>query len=78
VELTDGCAREDAGGTYRISAGGATLQGTTQPGGRADVYLRHSAGALELRPGPATLTMQAVTIPGRSLMELHKLRLRRL
>lgn len=78
VELTYGCAPEDAGGAYRITAGGAKLEGATQPAGRAGVYLRRTAGTLELRAGPSTLSMQAVTIPGRSLMELHKLRLRRL
>ncbi len=36
------------------------------------------AGIPDLIQGLATLTMEALAIPGRSLMELHKVRLRRL
>jgi arylsulfatase A-like enzyme len=78
VELTYGCAAEDAGGRYRLSVGSAVLEGAAEAGGRENVYVRHSAGVLRLPAGEGALVMEAVTVPGRTLMELHKIRLRRL
>jgi hypothetical protein len=77
VEVTYGCDPADAGGRYRLTAGSARLEAVTEPGGRSGVYVRRTAGTLRLEKGPATLTMEAVSIPGKVLMELHKLRLRR-
>jgi arylsulfatase A-like enzyme len=77
VELTYGCDPPDAGGRYRISAGAARLDGLTEAGGRKDVYLRRTVGVLDLPKGETTLTLEAVSIPGRSLMELHRVRLLR-
>jgi arylsulfatase A len=76
VELTYGCPPADAGGRFRLTAGGASLEGATQAGGGENVYVRRSAGFIELPKGPAVLRMEAVSIPGRALMELHELRLR--
>jgi arylsulfatase A-like enzyme len=78
VELTYGCEPSDAGGKFRITCGKASLEGTTQAGGGTGVYVRRTAGIVDLARGQDVLTMQAVSIPGRSLMELHKIRLRRL
>jgi hypothetical protein len=77
VEVTYGCDPADAGGRYRLTAGSAKLEAVTEPGGRGSVYVRRTAGTFRLEKGPATLAMEAVSIPGKVLMEPHKLRLRR-
>lgn len=75
VELTYGCEPRDAGGRFRIRVGRATLEGRTEAGGRSGVYVPRIVGTLSLARGPAVFTMEAVTVPGRALMELHKVRL---
>ena len=78
VEMEYGCPPLDAGGTYRLTVGKASLSGETVAGGRTDVTVpRGIVGTMRLRKGPGVLRLEAVTVPGRSLMELHRLYLRR-
>lgn len=75
VELTYGCEPEDAGGRFELVLGRARLEGKIEPGGSRDVWLVRNAGRIRLPRGRGTLTIRALTVPGRELMTLHKLRL---
>jgi arylsulfatase A len=77
VTLTYGCAPEDAGGTYRVAAAGASFDGAARATAGRLVFVPRVVGALDLPAGPATLEIKALTIPGRELMTLHKVWLRR-
>jgi len=78
VRLAYGCPAADAGGTFRIVSGGAKLEVRTEPGGGPKVYVRRTVGALTLRRGPQQFRIEAARVPGGSLMELHKVHLKRL
>jgi hypothetical protein len=69
----------DAGGTYRLTLGKASFTGETVAGGRTNATVpRGVVGTMRLANGRGVLRMEAVSVPGRSLMELHRLWLRRL
>lgn len=78
VVLEYGCLPSDAGGRYRLTLGQSTLEATTEAGGGPNAYVSRRAGVMKLKRGPGTLEMAAVTVPGKSLMELHRVWLRRL
>jgi arylsulfatase A len=78
VVLEYGCRGEDAGGRYRISLGSSSLEAATEAGGGPNTYVTHRAGVIRLKRGPGTLEMTALRVPGQSLMELHRVWLRRL
>jgi len=76
VTLEYGCAPQDAGSRYQITAGRARLEATVQPTAGRMVLSPFRAGVLELEAGPATLEMKPLVIGGRELMALHKVWLR--
>jgi arylsulfatase A-like enzyme len=73
-----GCLPADAGGAFRVTCGPARLESRTEAGGGPAVYVRRVLGVLDLTPGKHQLRMEATAVPGRVLMELHKLHLKRL
>ncbi len=78
VTLEYGCAPADAGSRYRITAGGARIEGTVEPTAGREVFRPFVAGALQLGKGPAVFEMKPLAIEGRELMALHKIWLRRI
>lgn len=77
VELTYGCPTQDAGGRCVVSLGRTRLTAEIRAGGGPDVYVQRDVGEIALATGTGTLEIRALSVPGRSLMELHKVRLRR-
>jgi arylsulfatase A len=79
VTLEYGCLPSDAGGKVHVSGqgAGARLDAVTQAGGEEDVYVSHRVGQVQLSAGQQQLEMLADKVPGKSLMELHRVYLRR-
>lgn len=77
VWLDYGCQPSEAGGSYRVSLGSARADLRTEPGGGPDTYVHRKVGELKLQPGPGAFRIEALRVPGKVLMELHKIRLRR-
>jgi len=78
VTLTYGCPPGEGGSRFRISAGNAHLDAAVERTAGREVYRPVVAGTIDLPAGPATLEMKPLSITGRELMVLHKIRLRRL
>ena len=77
VTLTYGCLRENAGGRFRISAAGASLERTVQPTPDRNIFLKRSVGSLNLRKGAATLQFEVVSAPHGEMMTLNRIWLKR-
>jgi arylsulfatase A len=88
------CPKEDVGSKVRVEAGGASVEGVIDKAQepnfvpspdrvpRAEVYERQWAlktlGTLRLPKGSTKLTIKALTKPGKAVMDLKALLLRRL
>lgn len=77
VSLSYGCRSEDAGSSFRVSVGAASLTGKVQATAGREIFQDRTIGTLDLVAGPATLEIAPVTIAHGELMTLHKIRLRR-
>ncbi|MGB9604864.1 MAG: sulfatase-like hydrolase/transferase, partial [Bryobacteraceae bacterium] len=78
VILEYGCAPQDAGSRYEVTAGRARLEGTARATAGPLIFESFRAGELVLERGPAVLEMRALAVRGHELMRLHKFWLRRL
>jgi len=77
VTISYGCSYSDAGGRLRISVGDSSLECRPRATVSADVFTRERLGTLDLRKGPATLKAEAIAVPGRELMRLNRIWLRK-
>ena len=77
VEATYGCDPADAGGRLRLSAGDSSLQATVDSTPSRTVYSRRPLGRLALHGDADELAAAVVETPGKELMTLNKLWLRR-
>ena len=73
-----GCDAGDAGSRFRVSAGGASIEGEAEATAGRFVFRPRTIGVLELPQGPTTLEIRPLKIVGKELMALHKIWLRRL
>jgi hypothetical protein len=78
VTLVYGCDPRDAGGRFRIEAGEAKLDGEVAATVQREIFETRKIGMLRLKKGPAMLRVRVVSVPGRELMALNRLYLRRL
>ncbi|MCB1232438.1 MAG: sulfatase-like hydrolase/transferase [Verrucomicrobiae bacterium] len=78
VTLSYGCRPLDAGGVLRVSAGSSMLEHTVNATITADQFERFSAGEIDLEKGEVELTAEVVSAPGRELMRLNGIALKRL
>ncbi|HTM47131.1 MAG TPA: arylsulfatase [Bryobacteraceae bacterium] len=78
VTLSYGCLPENAGGKFRITASGSTLEGAVQATPDRNLFLRRRVGTIHLRQGPAILKFEVVSAPRGELMALNRIWLRRL
>jgi len=79
VSLTYRCSRADAGSRIRLTIGEATLEFELPAAERMKAnWLTRPFGTLTLKPGKAKLTIKALAKPGKSVMELINVKLRRL
>jgi arylsulfatase A len=94
VELGYACSEENAGAKIRVSAGKSSVEKTVtaaraeriplphRDGGK-DTYINRDwgklkLGKLHLKPGPATLTIEALSQPGKEILELKHVQLKRI
>ncbi|MBS1828373.1 MAG: arylsulfatase [Acidobacteria bacterium] len=78
VTLSYGCDPADAGGQYRIRSGRAVLEGKVEATAGRGLFEKRVAGAILLQRGPSKLEVSAVSVPGKELMSLNRIWLRRL
>jgi len=71
-----GCSPADSGSRIRITAGGASIEGTVEATASADAWQERSVGTLPLTPGRSRLEIRPVSMPGRRVLDLHELRLK--
>ena len=75
------CPKTDQGSRIRITAGDSSLdvEVLSIPANVHDAkWIERTLGAVELRPGKTRLTIKPLSIPGKSVMELTRLLLKRL
>ena len=77
VTISYGCSHGDSGGKLRISVGDSSLDCQPRATVTADAFTRERLGTLDLKKGPATLKAEAVAIPGRELMRLNRIWLKK-
>lgn len=77
VRLAYGCEPGDQGGTFEIVAGEEKLAGSTQKTTGRDVFAEHSIGTILLSAPVTSIEIRALQIPGKELMSLHKVWLRK-
>ena len=75
--MTYGCLRENAGGRFRLSAAGSSLEGTVRPTPDRNMFLKRRVGSMNLTKGPATLKFEVVSAPHGEMMALNRVWLRR-
>jgi arylsulfatase A len=72
-----GCDPADAGGSLRLSIGGESLEATVKATPSRHVFETRVLGRLKLEKGPAELEAAVVRTPGKELMALNRIWLRR-
>lgn len=77
VTVAYGASQAEAGGVFRMAARGTELKATVEPTLTRDVFRRHTVGVLQLTPGLQRLTVEVVSAPGRELMALNRIWLKR-
>jgi arylsulfatase A len=78
VRLVYGCDRDKAGGRWRLSAGGQTVEGDVEATGGRNVFHEFEAGGLDLPVGPATLRISPAKSREHELMALNGIWLERI
>jgi len=78
VVLRYGCRPLDAGGVLRISCGQSSLEYKVRATTTADQFERFMAGELMLEKGESLLKAEVKSAPGRELMRLNQLYLKRI
>jgi hypothetical protein len=78
VTFVYGCDPRDAGGKYRIEAAGAQLEGEVKSTVAREVFETRKIGTMPLKKGPSDIKVRVVSAPGRELMALNRVILRRL
>ncbi|MEO2022108.1 MAG: sulfatase-like hydrolase/transferase, partial [Pirellulaceae bacterium] len=78
IQLRYGCRPLDAGGVLRISCGQSSFDYTVRATTTADQFERFRAGELVLKKGEAVLRAEVVSSPGRELMRLNQVYLKRI
>ena len=77
VILQYGCGGSDAGSRIRIASGDARVEFVVEPTSAVDVWRTQGVGFLDLKPGLTTMEIRVLSKPGKSVMDLHEVRLRR-
>ena len=77
VILQYGCSVADAGSRIRIASGGARVEFVVEPTSAVDVWRTQGIGFLDLKRGLSTMEIRILSKPGKSVMDLHEVRLRR-
>ena len=77
VILQYGCGVSDAGSRIRIASGDARVEFVVEPTSAVDVWRTQGVGFLDLKPGLTTMEIRVLSKPGKSVMDLHEVRLRR-
>jgi hypothetical protein len=77
VVLAYGCRPVDAGGILRLQIGDEALEHRVRPTATAEQFETFHAGNLKLSQGEAELVTEVLSTPGRELMRLNKIILRR-
>ncbi|MCB9383442.1 MAG: arylsulfatase [Bryobacterales bacterium] len=72
-----GCDPADAGGTLRLSFGAAKLDAVIEATPERHVFETRPLGRLRLEAGPVELKAEVVSAPGKELMTLNRIWLRR-
>ena len=75
--LQYGCGVADAGSRIRIASGDSRVVFVVEPTSAVDVWRTQGIGFLELKPGLTTLDIRVLSKPGKTVMDLHEIRLRR-
>jgi arylsulfatase A len=78
VRIRYGCRRADAGGVLRIGVADSQLTFTPRATPTPEVFTDAELGTLQLDAGPAVLRASAQKVPGKELMRLNRLWLKRL
>ena len=77
IEASYGCDPSDAGGVLRLGVGEQALEVEVKATAGRTVYERRGLGRLRLAAGEAELTARVVRAPGKELMTLNRIWLRR-
>jgi arylsulfatase A len=77
VVVAYGCDPADAGGSLRLSVGGQRLDIPVEATPSRHVFEKRTLGRLRLEAGPAELRAEVLHAPGKELMTLNRLWLRR-
>ena len=78
IHLRYGCRPLDAGGVLRISCGQSSFDYKIRATTTADQFERFKAGELVLEKGKSLLKAEVVSAPGRELMRLNQVYLKRI
>ncbi len=77
ITLVYGCDLDDAGGKFEVNAGRETLEGSVSATTGRSFYEPRLVGSVSLPSGPSELRIRVVSTPGRDLMALNRVRIRR-
>ncbi len=77
VILQYGCGVADAGSRIQIASGDERVEYVVEPTSAVDVWRTQGVGFLDLKRGPSTMEIRVLSKPGKSVMDLHEVRLRR-
>jgi arylsulfatase A len=77
VVISYGCHARDAGGKFRLSVRDAYLDGVVEPTLNHNVFWARKLGDIRVERGPTFLEVKALSVPGKQLMALNKIWLKR-
>ena len=78
VKIQYGCTRTDAGGKFSVSVVDANVDGQVEATPTVDAFITRTLGTLELPLGRNTIRVEAEKIPGKQLMALNRIWLKRI
>ncbi len=73
VTFAYGCEPATAGGRFRVTIGGARLEGTVEPTAGRNIFWKHRIGEMTLQPGPAFMEVEVIDSAGKELMALNRI-----
>jgi hypothetical protein len=77
VTFLYGCDPRDAGGEFRLEIGEAHLEAKVSATVERDVFEAREIGVMRLRKGQTHLRVKVISAPGRELMALNRILIRR-